>query len=506
MPSAMRSIELGAGELGARERLWPAHPTGPAGSQPDGRAVERAALARRLPTLGGAALLVGDVLTVLGAFLLAYWARFIAPDAEATALGLDEYARMGAIVAGVTASLFALQGLYDVERPRSWLVQLHAAVSALSTALVLTVAASFFLGDFRFSRLWFATGWALSVVGLSTWRAFALAGYARLRAAVAPAPRAIVVGANPVGRELARELGGHFQVLGYVDNGTDLDDVSDLPLLGPIAALEGLVHSQLVDEIVIALPAARREQVGRILARGFAHSVQVKFAPDLGGDLLPSRFEVHHVGGRSYLGFAPVARVTWLKRAFDLLAGSLILLGCSPLLLLVALAIRLDSPGPVFFPQDRVGKDGRPFRMLKFRSMRRDADRLLAELRDRNEASGPLFKMRNDPRVTRVGRFLRRSSLDELPQLFNVLRGEMSLVGPRPPIPKEVADYEDWQHGRLRAVPGMTGLWQVSGRSDVPFHDMVRLDLHYIRNWSLALDLEIILRTIPAVVGNRGAY
>ena len=144
--------------------------------------------------------------------------------------------------------------------------------------------------------------------------------------------------------------------------------------------------------------------------------------------------------------------------------------------------------------------------MMKFRSMRRDADRLLAELRERNEASGPLFKMRNDPRVTRVGRLLRRTSLDELPQLFNVLRGEMSLVGPRPPLPREVADYEDWQHGRLRAVPGMTGLWQVSGRSDVPFHDMVRLDLHYIRNWSLALDLEIILRTIPAVVGNRGAY
>jgi lipopolysaccharide/colanic/teichoic acid biosynthesis glycosyltransferase len=114
--------------------------------------------------------------------------------------------------------------------------------------------------------------------------------------------------------------------------------------------------------------------------------------------------------------------------------------------------------------------------------------------------------MKQDPRVTRIGRFLRRSSLDELPQLFNVLLGQMSLVGPRPPVPSEVAQYEDWQHGRLRAIPGMTGLWQVSGRSDVPFHDMVRLDLHYIRNWSLWLDLEIILRTIPAVIGNRGAY
>ena len=501
MPSAMRSIELGA-----RERLWPARPSRPGAGAPAGHAAARAQLARRLSALAGAGLLVGDVLAVLGAFLLAYWARFIVPDAEATALGLDEYARMGLVVAGLTALLFALQGLYDVERPRSWLAQLHAAISAVSTALVLTVAASFFLGDFRFSRLWFATGWAISVVGLATWRAFASAGYARARALVAPAPRAIVVGANPVGRALARELADHFQVLGYVDNGSDLDGSDELPLLGPIAALEGLVHGHLVDEIVVALPAARREQVGRILARGFAHPVQVKFAPELGDDLLPSRFEVHHIAGRSYLGFAPVARVSWGKRAFDLLAGGLILLGCAPILLLIALAIKVDSPGPIFFRQERVGKDGRRFMMLKFRSMRRDADRLLAELRDRNEASGPLFKMRNDPRVTRVGRILRRASLDELPQLFNVLRGEMSLVGPRPPLQREVADYEDWQHGRLRAVPGMTGLWQVSGRSDVPFHDMVRLDLHYIRNWSLALDLEIMLRTIPAVLGNRGAY
>jgi lipopolysaccharide/colanic/teichoic acid biosynthesis glycosyltransferase len=144
--------------------------------------------------------------------------------------------------------------------------------------------------------------------------------------------------------------------------------------------------------------------------------------------------------------------------------------------------------------------------MLKFRSMRQDADQLLAQLQAQNEATGPLFKMRCDPRVTRVGRVLRRLSLDELPQLLNVLRGEMSLVGPRPPLPSEVEQYEDWQHGRLRAVPGITGLWQVSGRSEVPFHDMVRLDLHYIRNWSLGLDVEILLRTLPAVVLQRGAY
>jgi lipopolysaccharide/colanic/teichoic acid biosynthesis glycosyltransferase len=146
------------------------------------------------------------------------------------------------------------------------------------------------------------------------------------------------------------------------------------------------------------------------------------------------------------------------------------------------------------------------FEMLKFRSMYQGADNMVELLRDRNEASGPLFKIRKDPRVTPIGKFLRRFSLDELPQLINVMRGEMSLVGPRPPLPSEVDKYEAWQLGRLQALPGMTGLWQVSGRSEVPFNDMIRLDLHYVRNWSFGLDLEIMLRTIPAVVSKRGAY
>jgi exopolysaccharide biosynthesis polyprenyl glycosylphosphotransferase len=261
-----------------------------------------------------------------------------------------------------------------------------------------------------------------------------------------------------------------------------------------------------VDEIVVALPANRREQLGRIVARGFGRPVQVKFAAAELGELLPERFELSRHGTRSFVGFASAAPVSWLKRASDLVLGSIALLGLGPLMLAIAIAIKLDSPGPIFYRQERVGKDGARFKMIKFRSMRQDADRLLEALRAKNEASGPLFKMKRDPRVTRIGGLLRRSSLDELPQLFNVLSGEMSLVGPRPPVPGEVAHYEHWQLGRLRAIPGMTGLWQVSGRSDVPFHDMVRLDLHYIRNWSLWLDLEIMLRTIPAVIGNRGAY
>jgi exopolysaccharide biosynthesis polyprenyl glycosylphosphotransferase len=203
---------------------------------------------------------------------------------------------------------------------------------------------------------------------------------------------------------------------------------------------------------------------------------------------------------------APVARRNAAKRAIDLVLAVAGLACVLALFAILVIAIKLDSPGPAFYGQVRVGKDGRRFRMFKLRSMQQGAEGLLDELQHRNEVSGPIFKIRRDPRITRVGRFLRRYSLDELPQLINVIRGEMSLVGPRPPLPAEVELYEEWQLERLRVLPGITGLWQVSGRSEVPFPAMVRLDLDYVRNWSIALDLEILLRTIPAVLSAKGAY
>jgi exopolysaccharide biosynthesis polyprenyl glycosylphosphotransferase len=458
---------------------------------------------RWLPALMGMLLVVVDVSIVAGAYLLAYAGRFAMDDTLPT-LSFDRYLRL-VLMAGVLSSvLLATHGLYRLERPKSWPVRVRDIASSSSTALVLAITVSFFLGDQAFSRLWLAWGWVLAIIALIVWRVLAHHLYEFLRDAFGPTNRVLIVGANRLGRQLADELDQRYEVVGYVDNGVDLDQL-ELPLLGPIAQLEELVQAYAVDELIIALPSARREQASHILARGFGRHVQVKLLPEL-DPLLPDRFAVHQLGGRQYLGFVPVAAVSWLKRATDLVLVSLGLLVISPILAMIAIGVKLDSPGPVFYRQQRVGKDGRLFSMFKFRSMCQDADRRLETLRGQNEASGPLFKMRNDPRVTRVGAVLRRWSLDELPQLINVLRGEMSLVGPRPPLQKEVDEYEEWQLGRLRAVPGLTGLWQVSGRSEVPFHDMVRLDLHYIRNWSLALDLEILLRTIPAVLTNRGAY
>jgi exopolysaccharide biosynthesis polyprenyl glycosylphosphotransferase len=448
-------------------------------------------------------LLAVDLAAVVGAFILAYDVRFVLSDTVGEAFTFELYLRTGFVVAVFAVILLVLQGLGDLDRQRSWPTRLRAVTSAVSTGTVLAFVVMFD-EDQRLSRAWLAIGWSLSVVAITVWRMLAPAAYLAIRRRLAPRRRVVVVGANLLGQELARELALRYDVVGYVDNGSDVPDL-ERPLLGAIADLETIVRSGAVDEVVIALPGERREQVDRVVARGFGRQVEVKVVAEL-GEQLPRHLEVGRFGSRPYIGFAPVARVTWLKRAVDLALALIAFAAGAVVLAAIAVAIKLDSPGPVLYRQRRVGKDGIEFDMLKFRSMRLDADRMLEQLSALNEATGPLFKIRRDPRVTRVGKILRRYSLDELPQLLNVLRGEMSLVGPRPPLPGEVLKYEEWQTARLRARPGMTGLWQVSGRSEVPFNDMVRLDIHYVRNWSLGLDLEIILRTIPAVVANRGAY
>jgi len=194
------------------------------------------------------------------------------------------------------------------------------------------------------------------------------------------------------------------------------------------------------------------------------------------------------------------------KRCFDLGVGSLVFVFVIPIVPLIALMIKLDSPGPVFYRQDRIGRGGRPFRFYKFRSMYREADRRRAELEAKNEQQGPVFKIKADPRITPVGQFLRRSSMDEIPQILNVLRGEMSIVGPRPPLPVEVARYQPWHRKRLAVKPGITCLWQIAGRSQIGFDEWMRLDMEYLRTRSLRTDLAIFLKTLPAVMARRGAY
>jgi exopolysaccharide biosynthesis polyprenyl glycosylphosphotransferase len=460
---------------------------------------------RLLPAIFVSVAVAIDALLVIDAFAIAHFLRAVPRDGATSAAASESPFWLAAIVAGLAIALLASRGRYDLEHPLPWPSQVYAVVSSVCVALVGAVVLSLFV-DEPVAKSWSAAGSAIAIVALAIWQVAAARGYAKLSRSIVPGRRAIVVGANLAGQEFARELEEKgYQVVGYADNGSDLLDAIDRPLLGPIARLDELVQDFGVDELVIALPSDRRAQLSRVLTRGFGRRVRVKYAADF-GELLPRRCNVRWIGTRQYIDFAPVAPVSCAKRLSDLGLAILGLAVLAPVFLAVAVAIKLDSPGPTFYRQVRVGKDGRRFRMLKFRSMQRDADGLVVSLLERNEVTGPMFKIRRDPRVTRIGRFLRKYSLDELPQLINVALGEMSLVGPRPPTATEVEKYEDWQLGRLRALPGITGLWQVSGRTEVPFHDMVRLDLHYIRNWSFGLDVEILLRTVPAVLTTKGAY
>jgi exopolysaccharide biosynthesis polyprenyl glycosylphosphotransferase len=218
---------------------------------------------------------------------------------------------------------------------------------------------------------------------------------------------------------------------------------------------------------------------------------------------------VQPMGGLTALSLQPVrlsGGQVVAKFTFDIVMSGLLLLLLSPLLIGISIAVRLTSPGPVLYRQRRIGLRGKPFTMLKFRTMRAGTDRDVDALRAAHRVDDVMFKLRDDPRITRVGRWLRRFSLDELPQLLNVIKGDMSLVGPRPPLPEEVARYEDWHFDRLEVPPGITGLWQISGRADLTFDECVQLDVFYIENWSLTYELFILGKTIPVLLSQRGAY
>jgi exopolysaccharide biosynthesis polyprenyl glycosylphosphotransferase len=279
-------------------------------------------------------------------------------------------------------------------------------------------------------------------------------------------------------------------------------------LLGSVQDLPEVLVRLHPDELIVSGVDFGDEVFLDLVEDAHRTGVKVRLAPTT-TELLTQRAE--YVAGQGVPLFElrpPVfAGLDWaVKRGFDLVVSALMIAVAAPAWALAALAIKLDSPGPVFYRDPRVGLGERQFGMFKFRSMYIDAGERQAGLEASNEASGPLFKIKDDPRVTRVGRFMRRYSIDELPQVLNVLRGEMSLVGPRPLPLRDYVQLEDWHRKRYLVLPGMTGLWQVSGRIELTFDDLVRLDFYYLENWSIWLDISILAKTLPAVLARRGAY
>ncbi len=300
---------------------------------------------------------------------------------------------------------------------------------------------------------------------------------------------------------------GYYLVGALVPAGSDTSDLS-LPVLGTPEDTINIVESRDVDAVIFGEGAFPSSRGFRRMAWALeSHGAQMIVAPAL-TDIAAQRIQVRPVAGMPLVTVEPPSTQKagrWMKRAFDVVGAALVLLLTSPILLATAIAIKLDDGGPILFSQTRVGRYGEHFQMLKFRSMVTNAEEILKTLQNQGPNS-VMFKMEKDPRITKIGNFIRRFSIDELPQLWNVLRGDMSLIGPRPALPREVAQYAPHVNRRLEVRPGLTGLWQVSGRSNLSWDDTVRLDLYYVDNWSMPQDLSIMAQTVKAVLFSNGAY
>jgi len=473
---------------------------------------------RRYPRWITMAMVLGDAALVNLAFLSAYILRIelqvFRPVGETYQTPLIDYVPLTAGLTVVQLALFWLGGAYDLRRNTTWLGMMGPIVQGAAIAVLIVIVATFLDALLLFSRLLIVYNAVLVVIVLGISRAAWGLALARLRRRGAGVARVLIVGAGEVGRTVLRtiiarpELG--FRVVGFVDDHPERSqtDIGAIRALGPIGNVPTVLDQETVDEVIITLPWSDHQRILRLVQVCEARGMRPRIVPDL-FQLSLTSVDVNDLDGIPLIGtrvpsLSGVSAL--LKRIVDLVLGIPLTLLSLPLMTLIAVAIKLDSPGPALFRQARLGMNGQPFQVYKFRSMHSGAEGEVPQLLERNEASGPLFKIRDDPRRTRVGRFLRRTSFDELPQLINVLRGEMSLVGPRPPLPSEVDQYKPWHKQRLLARPGMTGLWQVSGRSSLSFDEMVLLDIYYIENWSPLLDVKIMLRTVPKVLSGDGAY
>jgi exopolysaccharide biosynthesis polyprenyl glycosylphosphotransferase len=397
--------------------------------------------------------------------------------------------------------------------------EFRRVIAAIGT-IIAAIALFGFWSHIPYSRFWLGMTWILTIfLCLGTrkrWRRT----MARWRLDGTLAYRTLLVGANEEAikaLEAFRSPTLGFRPIGIVGRGPAIGQDANRTVeqliqisheaVGNVDSLRRVIRELGVDCVFVASTAVTPEEMAQIAKASRLEGVEARLSLSL-PHILPTRLTVQpfdHLTVISLKSAHLSGRQAAAKRAVDILGALVGLLIMSLPCIVVALAIKLSSDGPILFRQVRVGKQGRPFTLLKLRTMITGAEGMLIDLRDRNEADGPLFKIREDPRITPVGRWLRRWSLDELPQLVNVLRGEMSLVGPRPPLPDEVGLYEDWQHGRLEVAPGITGLWQVEGRIELPFQEAVRRDIFYIENWSLSYDLFILAKTIPAILSRRGA-
>lgn len=470
----------------------------------------------RGPFLVRWALLASDLIAILAAFFFAWSLIDSASPGTIPSSSLFAHS-VPALVLWPLA--FAALGLYDRSIHLSVVSQWPRMATAISAATLANLA------------LWVGIGMSSVEVAVCQYQIPVLAavmGIVAIPALRLPVrflqsaarkrgmseKRSLIVGAGDVATLLAEKMSRSPELglvpVAFLDPDppeSERRDELGLPVYRGVEELDHVIETERINHVVVAFTSEGFRDVFRFVEHCTRHDVEICIVPRF-FEIVAARPKTDEIEGVPIIslkrpGLTPMRRL--YKRVVDVIAASALLMVLSPVLILTAILIRLESGSPILFRQERVGKDGKHFEMYKFRSMVIDAEERKSSLRTENELGGPHFKMRNDPRITRVGRVIRRLSIDEMPQFLNVLKGDMSLVGPRPPLPQEVAQYSEWHMKRLQVTPGITGLWQILGRVELSFDEMVSLDLNYIWSWSPWLDLSILARTAGAVLGGKGA-
>ncbi|MBI5400426.1 sugar transferase [Candidatus Saganbacteria bacterium] len=457
-----------------------------------------------------------DGCLIAASFVLAYFVRFnillfVPPDSIPH---FQPYLRTLVFIVPLWLALFKLFGLYEARKFSALIDEMAALFLSLSLSTLLLLGFLFLNRELWFSRLLVINAWGIAFILLALSRLLLFFFLRWLRALGWRRRNVLIIGAGEMGRLLAYKLSqdktSGYKAIGFVeDDPAKLNSFfHGLPVLGDSGAIKRLIVSRKVTAVIFASAKFPAEKILDIITENERYGVEFKLVPGI-LELIASRLDIDELGGIPLLTVSEIRLRGFnalIKRGVDIILSALCLLLFAPILCFFCLLVKLTSPGPVFFTQERIGLDGRVFSMFKFRSMIENAEQLFPQLEPLSEVAGNIFKIKNDPRITPLGRFMRRLSIDELPQLLNVFFGQMSMVGPRPPLPREVVNYNPWHLKRLRVRPGITGLWQISGRSLLPFEEMVRLDVYYIENWTLWLDFKILMRTIPVVFFGGGAY
>ncbi len=440
-----------------------------------------------------------DLVLITCIFMVGFWLRhsllrhLMGSDFRLSAY---HYFLSGLTLGSIQIVIMSIFNVYKQELGLGMIEEIAGIIKGALMAVLLTLAMTFITRQLLFSRFVLIFSFPASAILLSIWHALF-----RKISSLSGKPSKVIILGN---RVEAKQLGAYLQTRAQLP----YEIVTYLDSSAPLLKITSYFTNNQIDELIVASHSIPSEHLSKIILACEKNGIHYKIVADI-FTIVSLTARVTHMGGTTLIESAPMPLSGGgliLKRITDILLSGFLIIFLSPIFIISAISIILDSGFPVLYKQKRLGKNNLPFKMFKFRSMKPGAHKEKQNLINQNESTGPLFKMKNDPRVTKTGKFIRRWSIDELPQLFNVFSGKMSLVGPRPPLPEEVEEYSRRDFKRLHTIPGVTGVWQISGRSSLGFDEMVKLDLYYVDNWSIWLDLAILMLTPSAVFKGSGAY